>query len=270
MTNDYLSRFSSRAPFYHQNRPRYPGAVIDLLARKIGLTPDSVIADIGAGTGISSELFLNNGNTVYAVEPNSEMRELAQQFYGENPRFILSEGQAEATGLPDASMDIVVAGQAFHWFDPAAARKEFRRILKPGGYAVLFWNTRQNDQAPVMADYNAMLKELDVEKEGTPRAAKVISEEAAIAEFYSGHFEKRELPNIQMMDFDKLVGRTTSASYMPLPDEPGYDLVMTRLKEMFERHQQEGQVAFPYTTEVYFGNFTDARSARIMKYRCEG
>ena len=116
MMSDSTTRFSVRVPYYHQFRPRYPASMLDVL-ETYGLTPESVVADIGAGTGISSELFLSYGCTVYAIEPNVEMRAASERYYGEQPNFHAIGGGAEATTLAERSIDWVVAGQAFHWFD---------------------------------------------------------------------------------------------------------------------------------------------------------
>src|SRR4051812_44368858 len=150
-------RFSDRATAYHAHRPRYAAEMLDLLRRECGLLPPSVIADIGSGTGISSEPFLQNGNVVYAVEPNGPMRAVAESNYGREKNFRSIAATAESTTLPGASVDLIVAGQAFHWFDRARAANEFTRILRPHGWMVLVWNERLVDSAPFAAAYEDML-----------------------------------------------------------------------------------------------------------------
>ena len=125
------SRFTSRVENYVRYRPRYPDALLELLHQAWGLTPETVIADVGSGTGLLSRLFLENGNEVFGIEPNAAMREAGEEYLAGFPRFHSLAGAAEATTLADASMDAVVAGQAFHWFEPVAARAEFQRILPP-------------------------------------------------------------------------------------------------------------------------------------------
>src|SRR5690606_36616857 len=148
--NDPRTRFSGCAGDYAGWRPRYPAGLIPRLRDAIGLRPEHIIADVGAGTGISAEPFLENGNTVYAVEPNAEMRRAAEARFARYPGFHSVDGAAEATGLPDAGVDVILAAQAFHWFDRARAREEFRRILRTPGWLVLAWNTRRTDGTPFL------------------------------------------------------------------------------------------------------------------------
>jgi SAM-dependent methyltransferase len=143
-------RFSTRVEDYISYRPGYPPEIIDELSKQCGLTPDSIIADIGSGTGKSSDPFVRNGNLVFGVEPNPGMRKAAEQIFQQFPRFKSVEGNAETTTLPDGSVDFVVAAQAFHWFDQAAFRLEAKRILKPEGWVVLFWNGRKLESTPFL------------------------------------------------------------------------------------------------------------------------
>ena len=150
MPSDSNTRFSDRVADYVRTRPGYPTAVLDILGTETGLNPATVVADVGAGTGLSAELFLRNGNTVFGVEPNREMREAAESLLAGYANFHSVAGSAESTTLPDASVDLIVAGQAFHWFDVPRARAEFRRILRPDGVVVLMWNTRRLDTTPFL------------------------------------------------------------------------------------------------------------------------
>ena len=147
---DPTQRFTSRVEHYVRYRPSYPRDLLDLLETRCGLSSASVVADVGSGTGILSELFLENGNRVIGIEPNKEMREAAERRLRRHPRFTSVAGTAEATTLDDASADFVAAGQAFHWFDPERARTEFSRILKPGGWVVLAWNLRRKEATPFL------------------------------------------------------------------------------------------------------------------------
>jgi SAM-dependent methyltransferase len=136
---------------------RLPPEVLPFLEGECGLTDRWVVADIGSGTGILSELFLGNGNRVFGVEPNAEMRRAAERLLGGDARFTSVAGSAEATTLAEGSVDLVAAGQAFHWFDPEAARAEFLRVLKPGGWVALAWNARRRSGTPFLEDYERLL-----------------------------------------------------------------------------------------------------------------
>lgn len=134
---DHTRRFTGRVESYARHRPSYPWAVIELFERECGLASDSVVADVGSGTGILSTLFLENGNRVFGVEPNAEMRAAAERLLGDRSRFTSVAGTAEDTTLEAGSVDLVVAGQAFHWFDAGRARAEFARTLSPDGWVAL-------------------------------------------------------------------------------------------------------------------------------------
>jgi len=247
-------RFTSRVPYYHLYRPRYPQAITALLADVIGLTPASVIADIGAGTGISCEPFLDYGCAVTAVEPNPDMRAVSEQYYGQNPRFNAISGTAESTSLPDACVEIVTAGQAFHWFDYPQARVEFARILKPGGWIVLLWNDREDGLSPFMDAFNIVLNDYDIEKATIARAKDFIYTDQDIAKFYdSAGFEKRQLDNPISYTWEQAVGRALSASYAPLHDHPTHADFVTTLRAAFDAHQRDGVVWMHYITQVYYG-----------------
>lgn len=247
-------RFTSRVPYYHLYRPRYPQTLTALLAEKIGLTPDSEIADIGAGTGISCEPFLAFGCAVTAVEPNAEMRAVSEQYYGANPRFRTLAAAAEHTTLPDASLDVVVAGQAFHWFDYRAARTEFARILKPNGWVVLIWNDRMDGVAPFVDAFNRVLNDYDIEKGTTARAKDILTTDEDISDFYGANgFAKYQLDNPISYTWEQVLGRALSASYAPLHDHPSHEPFVAALRAAYDAHQQDGLVWMHYITQVYCG-----------------
>src|SRR5262245_20933382 len=191
------ARFSDRVADYVRTRPGYPPAVLDILRAETGLTPATVIADIGSGTGLSAEMFLKNGNTVFGVEPNREMREAGASLLAPYANFHSLAGSAEATTLPDASVDLVVAGQAFHWFDAAKTRAEFRRILRPGGFVALLWNTRRIGTTPFLQAYEDLLQRF-----GTDYREVVHTnvDPSALATFFGGDYRSHKLDNEQVFD----------------------------------------------------------------------
>ncbi len=251
MKSNSTTRFSDRVAYYIKYRPGYPAKVITLLNREIGLSPATVIADIGSGTGISSELFLKNGNRVFGVEPNQPMREAAESRLAGYDAFISINGTAEATTLPDASVDLVTAGQAFHWFDPDQARREFMRILKPGGAVALLWNDRRIDTTAFLQAYEAVL--LDYATDYREVNHRNVSDEMLSRFFGSGGFTKAVLPNSQLFDYAGLEGRLLSSSYVPAPGHPNYDPMLKRLREIFDAHQMDHCISFDYDTQVFSG-----------------
>ena len=245
------TRFSSRVDDYIKYRPHYPAEILDLLADKCGLTPESVIADIGAGTGILTKLFLENGNPVVGVEPNREMREGGEKYLAEFARFTSVDGTSEATRLPPQSMDFILAAQAFHWFDQTKTRAEFQRILNQDGWVVLIWNDRRTDSTSFLRDYEALLQKFGNDYNEINH--KNVQDESVFTTFYGAPPSDATFDNIQRVDFEGLIGRLNSASYMPGRDDPRHMALARRAQEIFTAHQQNGMVAFEYSTRVFYG-----------------
>ncbi|MDT7604419.1 MAG: hypothetical protein QOF61_2416 [Acidobacteriota bacterium] len=244
------SRFDDRVENYVAYRPKYPAGVIDFLRDELGLTTAAVVADVGSGTGILSELFLRNGNAVVGVEPNDKMRAAAEVLLRSYPKFKSVNGTAEATTLEDASVELVAAAQAFHWFDAGRARSEFRRILRPGGWTVLVWNMRRTEATAFLRDYEKLLREF-----GTDYAqvnCEQVSEER-IARFFAGAFGSKRFDNFQSLDFASLRGRLLSSSYVPLAGHPKFEPMLEALHRLFDLHEQGGRVRIEYDAKVYYG-----------------
>jgi SAM-dependent methyltransferase len=243
-------RFSSRVEDYVRYRPGYPGEVVDVLKAECGLTPDCVVADIASGTGLFARLLLENGNRVYGIEPNKAMREAGEQFLAQYPKFVSVSGTAEATTVPDQSIDLITAAQAAHWFDRAKARREFVRILKDGGWTALIWNERKTDDSEFLRDYEQLLLEYgtDYSEVRHERTTAEIADFFAPSRFNSKTFEMR-----QRLDYAGLQGRLLSSSYTPPPGHPSHAPMLARLREIFDHHQQDGHVSIPYDTRVFYG-----------------
>jgi SAM-dependent methyltransferase len=247
---DSINRFSNRVENYIKYRPHYPDEVIDLLKEECGLTRQSVIADIGSGTGILTELFLKNGNAVFGVEPNRPMREAAERLLAEYQGFTSIDGAAEGTKLAERTIDFVVAGQAFHWFDQKLAREEFSRILKPKGWVALIWNERRIDSTAFLYSYEQMLLKYSTDYQD------VRHENAYeyIATFFApGEFKLKSFANHQHFDFAGVKGRLLSSSYAPAPDAENFGAMIAEVRNIFDQHAKAGQVVFEYDTRVYFG-----------------
>lgn len=245
-----LQRFSSRVENYIKYRPGYPKAVLDLLQKNCGLSKDSVVADIGSGTGKLSELFLHFGCHVLGVEPNEVMRGAAEPFRLQFSRFENINGSAEATTLSDTSVDMIVAGQAFHWFDPGRARLEFTRILKTTGWVALIWNERQLDSTPFLRRYEELLLKFGTDYQQV-RHENVTS---TISDFFAPSVcQMASLDNAQHFDFEALKGRLLSSSYTPEPNHPDYAPMLEDLWLIFRECQRDGLVTFEYDTKIFYG-----------------
>ena len=254
---DPRNRFTGRVDHYIRFRPGYPDAVIEALREKAGWTAEAAVADIGAGTGISSELFLRHGNRVWAVEPNAEMRAAAETLRTAWPKLEVVDGSAEATNLSGGCADFVAAATAFHWFDARTCRAEFGRILKPGGFVILMWNKRQAETSPFLRAYEDLLVQY-----GTDYKDRWGSERRGltqrVADFFRGEVQNAAFENPQYLDLEGLTGRLLSSSYAPLPGHPNYQPMLDALAGLFTRFEKEGRVAIEYLTTIYWGRLADA------------
>ncbi|MEJ7622518.1 MAG: class I SAM-dependent methyltransferase [Pyrinomonadaceae bacterium] len=245
---DSIARFSNRVENYIKYRPGYPSAVIDYLTVAGVLTNDSIVADIGCGTGISSRIFLENGNAVIGVEPNDSMRTAAIRFLTGFPKFTPIDGTSEATTLSDASVDMVVAAQAFHWFDPTNTKKEFQRIVRSGGHIVIIWNERQLYSTPFLVDYEAFLLKYATDYAAV-RHDKI--DEASVKSFTDTEVDRVTFENVQELDFDGLKGRMLSSSYMPSVTDNIYTVMVAELLTLFAKHAENGRIKVFYDTNVF-------------------
>jgi SAM-dependent methyltransferase len=224
---------------------------LNLLRDECGLAPEWAIADVGSGTGILTRLFLENGNFVYGIEPNAEMRRAGEEFLAAYPKFRSVVAAAEATTLPDASVDLVTAAQAFHWFDPPAAREEFARILRPSGWVAVIWNERKKALGPFAEEYEQLLRTYGTDY---ARVSETYPEPERMAQLFgAGNFRHGSFPNEQRMDFDALRGRLLSSSYAPAMGHANHEPMLAELRRVFDRHAKNGRVRFEYDTHVYFG-----------------
>ena len=247
--------FSGRVDDYVRTRPSYPHALLSVLRDACGLGASSVVADLGSGTGLFTRLLLETGATIYAVEPNDEMRAAAETMLKGEPGFRSVAGAAEATTLPDASVDIVTAAQAFHWFDVERTRVELHRILRaaPGEAAnvALVWNDRELEANAFHREYEELLvrrcpryRELQGKADTTEKFDALLG---------AGRWRRVSVANEQRLDREGLVGRLLSSSYAPRPGENGHDETFAELRAVFDRHAENGSVAMRYTTVAIIG-----------------
>ena len=245
------NRFSNRVENYVKYRPHYPDEVLEFLVSELALKQDSVIADIGSGTGISSELFVKNGNAVYGVEPNKKMRKAAEEAFKKCQNFISIDGTAEHTTLNSRSIDLIIAGQSFHWFDLRKSKKEFERILRPHGIVTLIWNERKSESSEFMGDYETLLNTYGIDYKEVKQ--KNVNEKVLGEFFEKNKYKTRLFSNCQEFDFAGLRGRLLSSSYAPTKGHPNYDPMIDSLQDIFKKHQQNGEVRFDYDTRLYSG-----------------
>ena len=254
MSKSPTARFSDRVENYVRYRPGYPPKVLDLLRAECGLQPSHIIADIASGTGVLTRLLLDNGNSVFAVEPNPEMREMGMHELESYDRLVSVAGTAEETTLRSASVDFVTAAQAAHWFDLPCARAEFARILRPDGWCVLIWNERCATSTPFLHDYEQLLLTYgtDYKEVRHERTTAMIHEFFAPALCHERVFGLR-----QQLDYEGAAGRLLSSSYATLEGHPSYAPMMWELQRIFRAHATDDKVAFEYNTRVFYGKLDE-------------
>lgn len=247
-------RFSDRVSDYVRYRPGYPVNAIGVLERELALAPGRVVADVGAGTGMLTQPLAATGADVIALDPNEQMLAAAREHLAEHDNVRIEVASAEGTGLPDHSVDAITCGQAFHWFDPVRARAEFRRVLVPGGRVALVWNRKHIEASQLLADLEVVLHEHAPEF-AIVRHEKI--EDAEISTFYGRAPSSWTFSHEQRFDWDGFRGRLLSSSYTPAPGSNGHDAFVAALHVLFDRHQLDGEIVWPYVTHVYVGEIVD-------------
>jgi ubiquinone/menaquinone biosynthesis C-methylase UbiE len=230
-------RFTGRVADYERYRLRYPHEVLDVLRERCGLRSEDVVADIGAGTGMLAELFLSNGNPAIAIEPNAEMRAACQRLLGHHARLTLVDAAAEATGLEDASVDLVAVGRAFHWFDRDRALAEFKRILKPGGWVVVVSSRRDREASDQGKDFERLLIEHGTDYHAVRGGYRSFETLRPYGD--AGHFQA-EFRGEESQTLEEFLGQTQSLSVTPLPGHAKYDGMQQALREFFAKWSVDG------------------------------
>ena len=248
---DPKTRFSDRVDNYVRYRPHYSKEVVQALQQACGLRSVHVIADVGCGTGLLAEVFLQNGNPVYGIEPNPEMRAAGEAYLSQYANFKMLDGSAEATGLPASSVDFIVAGEAFHWFRPQETRTEFVRILRTGGCVALIWHDRNTEGSPFLRAYEELLRRFSNDYKQVSQRLGITN--PVLRDFFAPHaVQVIEQETEQQFDLEGLRGRLLSSSYAP-NSGPRCHEMLAELERVFQTHAEDGRVTIPYTTRIYCG-----------------
>ncbi len=249
--SDPKHRFSNRVKDYVRFRPSYPPALLTLLRDEARIGPEVTVADMGSGTGILTDMLLQTGCRVLGVEPNRLMREAAEDHLESHPRFQSVAGSAEASGLSDASVDLVTAAQAFHWFRVDESGREFRRILRPEGTVVLLWDSRRVEGTPFLKGYEHILRQWGTDYTMVRRSYDVDKSLARL--FGNAEIKHRTFTNNQFLTYEVLEGRLLSSSYVPTRADSSCRPLLTALTNLFQEHAVDNTVKMLYDTQVYYG-----------------
>lgn len=241
------TRFSNRVENYVKYRPPYPEEIIPFLENTIGLRKDQRIVDIGSGTGMFSELFLKKEYAVTGIEPNEDMRKAAETRLAAYPGFESRSRLAEQTGLRSDTVDLITIAQAFHWMELEEIKKEFLRILKPGGHILLAWNLRLQHSSFLKA-YEELKQKFGKDYLGGNEKVN----EPVIERFFAPKtMTTHSFTNVQLLDFESLKGQLLSSSYIPLPGQPSYENMISELAELFVSNNENGFIRMEYETKIF-------------------
>jgi SAM-dependent methyltransferase len=242
-------RFDGLAAAYSAYRPTYPPALVDFVAQQLGVSSPARIIDVGSGTGISAELFLKAGYAVTCVEPGADMFARATANLAHYPLAQFVQSRAESTGLPAADADLVLAGHSFHWFDVAACRREFARILKPAGWVALLWNSRDESDGFTREYYERIEPFASAHPHLDPA-----SNEARARSFFGNDYRVRRFPNPARWSLNELLGFVFSASYLPKRETAEAAPLIAEVEQLFARCATDGKISFAIVAEVYYGH----------------
>lgn len=245
-------KFDGKGRLYARFRPSYPPEFVEYLFSEIGITADAVLADIGSGTGILTGQLLERGHTVYAVEPNADMRAVAEERLGRLDRFVSVNGTAESTTLVSHSVDSVTVAQAFHWFDRERFKQECRRILKPGGKVILVWNSR-DEASPIVRD-NAVINQTYCPRfKGFSGGLYDTINKGDFSDFFEGPYRAKRFEHPLRFDEQGFIGRNLSASYAPKEADGQYAAYIAALKRLFDTYSDGHTLLVPHVTGCYSG-----------------
>lgn len=245
-------KFDGMGKIYSKYRPSYAEEFIDYLYSEVGLTEESVIADIGSGTGILTKQLLARKSKVFAVEPNDDMREIAQADLKHYKNFVSVNATAENTSLQPKSVDFITVAQAFHWFDVKGFKAECERILKPDGKVILVWNCR-DEESKMVIDNDEVNRRFCPDFKGFTGGTRGNVEQNVLKEFFSGGYEERVFDNDITYEIDGFLGRNMSSSYSLKENDDDHAAYLEALEDVFDKHSVNGVAIMPNFTQCYVG-----------------
>lgn len=244
--------FTGVGEIYAKYRPTYPTSFIQYLSTDIGLNSNSVVADIGSGTGILTKLLLNTGAKVYAVEPNDDMRKIAEINNQNSANFISVNASAENITLTEHTIDYITVAQSFHWFNRACFKKECQRILKPNGKVILIWN-RRDETSELVQEIDSISQKYCPNFSGSLCGMRGANTENEYQDFFVGKYDTQIFPNDILFDKERFIGLHQSASYRLDENDKNYHNYIHALSDFFDLHSTNGKLILQNNTYCYVG-----------------
>ena len=244
-------KFDNKGKLYAKGRPGYPNKLFEHLIENNIISNNSTVADIGSGTGLFTVQLSPSVGKIYAVEPNGDMRRVAEERYEEYDNTVSVDGTAENTSLGEKSVDFVTVAQAFHWFDRPSFKIECQRILKPNGKILLVWNDRDTSSELIKENYEincCFCPDFKGSSSG------IDFDREAFTDFFEGDFEVVSFRNDLTYNLDAFVARCLSSSYAPKQDDASYEPYVRALEELFGRYESDGTIPYPYIARCYIGS----------------
>lgn len=248
MITGSTEKFTGKADVYSAARPGYPKEFVDYLCENVGINSASTVADIGSGTGKFSVELLKIGAETYCIEPNDDMRRIAERDFAAYPNFHSVKGTCEDTTLEENSLDFITVAQAFHWFDADKFKVECRRILKPDGCVILVWNTR--NECEFNSANHAIFEKYCPEFRGFSSEKR---DSAGVEHFFDGKFTKVKFANPYVLNKAAFIARCESGSYSLSEDHPNYSEYIKALGDLFDKYASDGTIEIPSKTVAYIG-----------------
>lgn len=246
------TKFDGLGKIYSQYRPTYPNQFISYIYLNADIRNQSIIADIGSGTGILTKQLLEQGNDVFAVEPNADMRNIAENNLENFKNFYSIEGTAENTTLKSQSIDVITVAQAFHWFDREKFKNECKRILKPNGKVILVWNSR-DEKSEIVIENDRINRKYCHNFKGFSNGMKGAVGEGEFSDFFTNEYDEKAFKNDIKFNCDGFIGRNLSASYALKENEKFYSEYISELKNLFNKYCTDGMLTMPNFTRCYIG-----------------
>jgi len=247
---DHHSKFSSKAEIYAKYRWDYDPKAIASLCQIAGINHNSVVADIGSGTGMLTAHFVNNVSKIYAIEPNAEMRAIALKNLAQYPAFVSIDALADSTTLPDNSVDLIVVGRAIHWFNAETTKPEFLRILKPNGWLATCRVTHEDLE---LLEALKILRKTESGWNVAQDKSKILENNDLESYYFNNNYQTIKQHSVIQEDWQQFLGRMLSHSPAPNSNNPLFPKFEAAAKKIFQSYSKAGILEIKIATEIKLG-----------------